>query len=355
MSDNLKNERLPRDSKGSTAGKRTEVSPRPASSEAENDKKAIVPAGDRSMQKKAPEALGSPKDVASAKIEQPLRDSDSAPRADGEEASLAVTKVLSVLKPAAAISATSKDSGEENSSSAMKVSIPNTGPDTGVQEGREDATRILDVKSLATASSTESQDAAASEENKVSESPSTETGGSQAATPFTPKEEIRKGDTSMQPGRPSTNDPAVVAFEEPQMADDGDRTRFFQRPVLTEPADHAQNSSSQKALPFTNGPSEPASLRNVGPSPGEAQRNKENVAASPHHVAPVPRLVESSGKATGDFSAMASTNLSNSTSNFLVPLVLILNLCTAALGIVVTVLLVNTPGGLPHVFSLFRR
>jgi hypothetical protein len=375
----LKNEKLPRDNENSTAAKKAAILLRSPFRDAGNDKEATGLADDRSMQKKAP-GIGvgpqsdvsrgirpsaqlrreelpqeSSKKAASAKVEQPLRDSDSVPKAEREEAQIEVTKVLRVRKLA------SEDSGKENSSSGEKVSTR----DAGGQEGREDATKMLDVRQLATAFSAKSEDEAASVENTVSESASAETGGSQPAasrwvkiehlTPFASQKEAAKSASALRPGSTLTHDPAVAAFEEPQMADDGDRTRFFQKPAFPEPVEHARNSSSQKALPLSNGPGEPASSPDLGPSTREAHGNKEEVAASPDHVAPVSHPAGWNGTTTGDFSAMVGINFPNSTRSLLVPLVLIQILCTAVLVIIVGALLINTLGGLPHVFSFFRR
>ena len=381
----MKNEESPRDNENSSAAKKAANLFRSPFRDAENDKEATGLADDRNMQKKAPGIrVGSQSDssrgirpsahlrreelpqesskkTASAKVEQPLRDSESEPKAEREEEQLAVTKVLSVQNLAAARSATSEDSGKENSSSGEKVSMR----DTGGQEGREDATKMLDVRQLATAFSAKSEDETASEENKVSEFSSAETGGSQPAarkwvkiehlTPIVLKEEGTKSASALRPGSTSMHDRAVAAFEEPQIADDGDRTRFFQKPALPEPVEQGRNSSSQKALSLSNGPSEPASSPGFGPSTREESWNKEEVAASPDQVAPVLHRAGLSGTTTGDFSAMVGINFPNSTRSLLVPLALIQILCTAVLVIIAGALLIHTLGGLPHIFSFFRR
>ncbi len=362
--------------------KKAAILPRSPSSNGENGREATASKDDRSMGEKTPEnGLGSQpdasrkirpsaqfsregslqgfsKNVVSAKVEQPPRDNDSAPNADGEEALLAVTKVLSIRQLTSAISVTSEGSGK-------KVSMG----DPSGKEAPEDATKIIDVQHSAAAIPIESENKTASEERKVSESPSIEAGSlaiaskwekTQFPTPLTPKDEVEKSATYVRPGTTSTNDSAAAAFEEPQMADGGDRTRFFQRPSFTEPVEHPKNSSSPKATPFSTGPIEPASRRDVDPSPGEAQGAKEKVAVSPDYVAsvniaPAPDLAGLKGKSAANLPAPANTNSSNSTNSFLVPLVLTLNLCTAALVVVVVAFLVHTMGGLPHVLSLFRR
>jgi hypothetical protein len=339
----LNSEKLPRDNEKSTAVKRAAIPQSDAS-------RRIRPSAQLPSEGSP---LGSSKSVGSAKVEQPLRDNDSASNPEGEEALLAVTKVLSIRQLTSAMSVPAKDSGR-------KVPLK----DADGQEAPENATKIMDVRPSAAAVPPESENKTASEEKKISESPSAEAGSQDIAsrgvkiqppTPFIAKKELEKSATYARPGNSSTNGPAVNAFEEPQMADGDDRTRFFQRPGFTEPAEHPKDSPSQKAPPFSAGLSEPASRRNIDPSPGEAPKTKEKVTASPVHTVPAPHLAGLNGKAAVNLPATASTSSSNSTNSLLVPLVLTLNLCTAALVVVVVAFLVHTMGGLPHVLSLFRR
>jgi hypothetical protein len=375
----LNNEKLPRDNEKSTAVKKAAILPRSPSRSGESGREATASKDDRSIGEKTPEnglssqsdasrkirpisqfsregsPQGSSKNVVPTKVEQPLRDNDSAPNADGEESLLAVTKVLSIRQLTSAISVTAEGSGKKAS---MR--------DPGGQEAPEGATKIMDVRPLATAVPHESENKIASEEKKVSESPSMEPGPQAIASkgvktqPTMPQEEVKRSTPHVRAGSTSTNDPAVAAFEEPQMADGGDRTRFFQRPGFAEPAERPKSSSSPKAPPFSTASGEPVSRRDVDPSPGEAQGAKEKVAASldyvaPVNIAPAPHLAGLNRKPAGNLPAPTNTNSSNSSNSLLMPLVLTLNLCTAALVVVVVAFLVHTMGGLPHVLSLFRR
>ena len=282
----------------------------------------------------------------------PERDGKSAPKSPGEDGSLATTSVLNNRQMARPLSAVPRGSSQDRS-------LPDEKTPAEDADEREAPTRLLSVQRSSTALPAEATEKQSSQ-NDIAESVSSGPRPAPAApkqikiqrlTVSMPSSNIEKDELAAMPNHSHSKRPGIVAFEEPPMVDESEKTQFFQRPsslVFSK----AEGNTLPQAAPPTSNSADSAPSRRIELSKEFEDSKRQSESES---IAPEAAPTGMNGPNPEYRATMAKTEPAMGKSSLIVRLLLTLNLCTTALLLIVTSLLVRGQGGWHKLVSLFHR